>query len=117
MLTWSPPLSSPSIQEDKHSGEVTITSVNRTHQLLADFRPMPVRMTAAGASSGSKTEGSRAQGGSGAVIPSAAASSSSAAVPELFVEELWRGGKELRGVMEAVGVPDNAMFTDKEVRG
>ena len=47
----------------------------------------------------------------------ASSASAATALPELYIQELWRAGRELRPVTEAVGVPGDAMFTEKEVRG
>ena len=91
---------------------------------------MPARATAAGAADGaaappavagdcssnadalpSSSTVSAAAGAGGGT----ASSASAAALPELYIEELWRAGRELRPVTEAVGVPGDAMFTEKEV--
>jgi hypothetical protein len=88
----------------------------------------------AGSNSGLAMESAAAEGG----VPSSgfltASSSSSSRTPagvaaaegggtggsiapgELSVEELWRAGKELRGVLEALGVSTDSLFTEKEVR-
>ena len=97
-------------QEDRQTGDFSITFVNRAHELLADFRPMPARATAVGAIAGGDVSAS---------ISASASTSCSASVAqgaELCVEELWRAGRELRPVTEAVGIPSDAMFTSKEVR-
>ena len=118
-------------QEDKHSGDVFITAVNRLHPTLRDFRPMPARATAAGAADGTAALPAVAgdSGSNADALPSSSASAaagagggtvssvSAAVLPELYIEELWRAGRELRPVTEAVGVPGDAMFTEKEVRG
>ena len=127
---WSPLLPQRT-QEDKHSGDVFITAVNRSHPTLRDFRPMPARATAAGTADGAAappavagdsgsaealllSATSAAAGAGGGMASSASAAT---ALPELYIQELWRAGRELRPVTEAVGVPGDAMFTEKEVRG
>ncbi|GAX73699.1 hypothetical protein CEUSTIGMA_g1151.t1 [Chlamydomonas eustigma] len=120
------------LKEDKHSGDIILTSINRSHLLLINFRPMPARATEAGSSSSvaepitseggmpclgfttGNSNSSRAAHGGVTAIEGAGACGVSSSPSELSVEELWRAGRELRGVLEALGVSTDSMFTEKE---
>ena len=110
------------LKEDKHSGDVILTGVDRTHNTYTDFRCYSLASTAAGAEAASAS-GAAGAGTAGTIVgPSserAAASASGAAAArslvELLVEELYKPGKELRPVFEALGVQHEALMTEKEV--
>lgn len=64
-------------------------------------------MTAAGAESAAGAAGSTSTSNAAA----GAASNTSASSSQLLVEELWKPGKELRPVFEAVAAPHDALYT------
>lgn len=105
------------LQEDKHSGDVLVTAIKRDHPLLADFRPLPNYATAGGAAAGATAGPNGSDSGGAGAGTSAAAGASGAAAGggELVIQEMWRAGKELRGVLDALGIRSDAMFTEKEV--
>ncbi|KXZ46941.1 hypothetical protein GPECTOR_39g435 [Gonium pectorale] len=100
-------------KEDRHSGDVIVTGINRKAALYAEFRPYKTSSTEAGAAAAS------ASAPSGAVAPSGAAaaagSSSSAATAssssaELYIDELYKPGKELRPVFEELGLNPEGLY-------
>ena len=96
-----------------------IRAVDRKHHLLADFRPMPARATEGGAeaeAAGGPSASAAASVASTTTVSAAVGGGAGVPLPELYIEELWRAGKELRGVMEALAIPGDAMFMEKEVR-
>lgn len=105
------------LQEDKHSGDVLVTAIKRDHPLLADFRPLPNYATAGGAAAGATAgpNGSDTGGAGAGTSAAAGASGAAAGGGELVIQEMWRAGKELHGVLDTLGIRSDAMFTEKEV--
>lgn len=94
-----------------------VTAIKRDHALLADFRPLPNYATAGGAAAGATAgpNGSDSSGAGPGAAAAAGASGAAAGGGELVIQELWRAGKELRGVLDALGIRSDAMFSEKEV--
>lgn len=94
-----------------------VTAIKRDHALLADFRPLPNYATAGGAAAGATAgpNGSDSGGAGPGAAAAAGASGAAAGGGELVIQELWRAGKELRGVLDALGIRSDAMFSEKEV--
>uniref|UniRef100_A0A7S3QT49 SUI1 domain-containing protein n=1 Tax=Dunaliella tertiolecta TaxID=3047 RepID=A0A7S3QT49_DUNTE len=88
------------LKEDKYSGDQVITGVNRGHELLREFRPYKASSMA-----------SRAEA---AASPSPAGTAGTAGSDELVVEEVFRPGRELKGVLDALSIPLDHLFTAVE---
>jgi len=104
------------LKEDKHSGDTIITGINRKHELLENFRPLRVADTAAGAEAAASSAASTASGAGGAPGASSSGTGGPGGVSgELVVEEMWKAGRELRPVFEALGLQHDALYTEKEL--
>ncbi|GLI62284.1 hypothetical protein VaNZ11_004846 [Volvox africanus] len=111
-------------KEDKHSGDVIVTSINRNSVLYTEYRAYKASATAAveaaAATGGGNGATSAASGASG---PAAAPSSSAAgaagcigppgapSVGELRIEELYKPGKELRPIFVDIGLNPEALYS------
>lgn len=87
------------VKEDKASGDVIIGTINRKHATYTDYRPYKSgaqQATASAAQQESAAAGGAAGGGDSGGGGSGGGSA-------LCVEEVWRPGRELRPVLEALG--------------
>ncbi|GFR52463.1 hypothetical protein Agub_g14965, partial [Astrephomene gubernaculifera] len=101
------------LKEDKHSGDVIVTSVNRRAPLYTEFRPYKAAATAAGAEAASSSPAAATPAAAAVTSsgPSAAAASSggptgrsSGPCEPLHIEEVFKPGKELRPLFEELGL-------------
>lgn len=105
------------IKEEKN-GEVLVTSINRGHQLLDEFRPLPVKATEGGSAAALQTS----EAESAPIEPSplnpvtigGGGGASSSSSHEIVVEELWKCGRELRELLDALNLSSESLFTEKE---
>ncbi|KAG2432033.1 hypothetical protein HYH02_013103 [Chlamydomonas schloesseri] len=103
-------------KEDKHSGDVIVTAVNRKCPLLLDFRPYKASSTAAAESAGGGggPEGPAASSSSDAAGASASSSCSAAQQAQLLIEEVYKPGRELRPIFEELKLNPEALYTGAE---
>eukprot|EP00798_Chlamydomonas_sp_ICE-L_P017426 gene17427-23728_t len=90
-----------SIKEERHSGDVMLTGINRSHEMYTEYRPYALNKSAGAAES--------------AAASSTAASSSNPCSTELYIEELYKPGKELKPVFEALNIPHDVLMMDKDI--
>ncbi|KAG2496973.1 hypothetical protein HYH03_004979 [Edaphochlamys debaryana] len=109
-------------KEDKHSGDVIVTGVNRKCALFTDFRPYKASLTAAGAADGGAGPAAAASSSAAAASSSAAAAGPSGAAAaaaaggcgELVIDEVFKPGKELRPIFEELGLHPEGLYTAAE---
>jgi translation initiation factor 2D len=95
------------VKEDKKSGDVSITAVNRDHDDLVGYRPYKP----SGGADGGAASSSGAAGGGGASGGAGGATSNE----PLVVEEAWKPvGKEIKALFEAVGQPPDRLYSAPE---
>eukprot|EP00878_Enallax_costatus_P022121 GHUV01023459.1.p1 GENE.GHUV01023459.1~~GHUV01023459.1.p1 ORF type:complete len:549 (+),score=212.06 GHUV01023459.1:91-1737(+) len=89
-------------REDKHSGDVILTGVNRDPQLYSEFKPYKMSSSSAPlAGTSSSTPASAAEGSGdrrGTMTP-------------LVVEEVFKPSREVRPIFEAVGADPEGHYT------
>ncbi|EFJ51539.1 hypothetical protein VOLCADRAFT_56991 [Volvox carteri f. nagariensis] len=85
------------VKEDKHSGDMIVTSVNRNSPIYTDYSTAEAGLGTAASAAGA-----------------AAGPSSSASSLELLIEEVYKPGKELRPVFEEAGLNPEALYTAAE---
>ncbi|GLC72504.1 hypothetical protein PLESTF_001258200 [Pleodorina starrii] len=107
------------VKEDKHSGDMIVTSVNRTATIYTEYRPYKASATAAAEASPSAGAGGNSALAGGAAPSSLPAAGTGAAGPsvasdELRIEEVYKPGKELRPVFEELGLNSEALYSAAE---
>lgn len=98
------------LKEDKHSGDTIVTGINRTHKDYTSFRPYALVKTA-GLGSGSEAAASSSSAAAHTPVSGTASSTEPA---ELVIDELYKPGKEMKAVFEALGLKMDALYSGKE---
>ncbi|PNW83028.1 hypothetical protein CHLRE_06g303650v5 [Chlamydomonas reinhardtii] len=105
-------------KEDKHSGDVIVTAVNRKCPLLLDFRPYKASSTAAaesaGPTAGAPETAAATSGGAGASSSAAGGNDGSGCQAQLLIEEVYKPGRELRPIFEELKLNPEALYTGSE---
>ncbi|KAJ9523141.1 hypothetical protein QJQ45_023868 [Haematococcus lacustris] len=101
------------LKEDKKTGDQVVTAINRQHPLYDQYKPYRSSLSAAAAAATNAGGGGEGGGGEG-VGGEAGAPGGSSQV--LVVEELWKPGRELKPVLEAVGLGPDGLYTAAQIR-
>ncbi|KAJ9522745.1 hypothetical protein QJQ45_019848 [Haematococcus lacustris] len=101
------------LKEDKKTGDQVITAINRQHPLYEQYKPYRSSLSAAAAAAINAGGGGEGGGGEGLGVEGGTPGGCSQA---LVVEELWRPGRELKPVLEAVGLGPDGLYTAAQIR-
>lgn len=100
-----------STREDKHSGDTILTAVNRSHALLADFRPYKSAVNSSSSSSAANGSSGAAEPASSAGGGGSAAAGDGSGLAPLVVEEVFKPSKDVKAVFEAVGASPEGYYS------
>eukprot|EP00198_Chlamydomonas_reinhardtii_P001918 XP_001691254.1 predicted protein [Chlamydomonas reinhardtii] len=91
-------------KEDKHSGDVIVTAVNRN----------TAAAESAGPTAGAPETAAATSGGAGASSSAAGGNDGSGCQAQLLIEEVYKPGRELRPIFEELKLNPEALYTGSE---